>query len=128
MLRKVARGLQLSLLLGSLYTLKFDGSGTVRHFLVTCKPFVFNRLSLKLQDSTENVRVWGFLGPPDTVPRTRKKGTASRFPHSTALNTKQFGERKSVAVPLFRGGSPLFSPAHTSMTRESSASKRLTAP
>ena len=34
--------------------------------------------------------------------KTRKKGTASRFPRPTALKTKQFGGRKSVAVPHFR--------------------------
>ena len=32
----------------------------------------------------------------------RKKGTASRFPHSTGIGKKKFGERKSVAVPHFR--------------------------
>ena len=44
----------------------------------------------------------GVMGALIQIQYRRKKGTASRFPHSTGIEKKQFGERKSVAVPHFR--------------------------
>ena len=104
MLRKVPRRRRLSLLLGSLYTLKCDCLSVIQRFRRNWKSFVFNRLSLVIAELCRKFQGLGIFWASRIQLYFEKRGQLADFRTPLALKTKQFGERKSVAVPFFTRG------------------------